>query len=82
MTISIEMSGPRRAEHRSRYVEIALLLSLALNGLLLAGILVAPHGPPHWHHPPGDDAAFGRGPMGFDQRAIPEHGPVLNDDLD
>lgn len=83
MTISIEMAGPRRTGHRSRYVELALVLSLALNGLMLAGILVAPHGPPpRWHHPPGDEMAFGHDGMGFDPRAIPDHGSVLNDDLD
>jgi hypothetical protein len=82
MTISIEVTGPLRIKRGSRYVELALVLSLVLNVMLFAGLLVAPPAPPRWHPPGSDEMAFSHAGMGFDPRAIPDHGSVLNDDLD
>lgn len=78
MTISTEMAGSRRPARRSRYMEIALMLSLALNSLMLVGFLVAPP----CHTAQGDETSFGRDGLGLDLRTIPERGLVFNDDLD
>lgn len=82
MTISTDPPRGRFDAFRYRYVNLALVLSLTLNGLMLAGILVAPHHPPNC--PPRPGAEFAEGPDSADigPRGLAEHGLVLNDDLD
>jgi hypothetical protein len=82
MTISTETRGSRGSRRRFRRVELALVLSLTLNGLMMIGILAIPHGPSQWSHPRGDEMAFGRDGAEFGPRGIPEHEQMRDDDLD
>lgn len=82
MTISIESARPERDRGPSRYVNLALILSMVLNGLMMTGLVIASQRPAHC--PPLSNAAFAGSPDGgdFGPRALFDRGSMLNDDLD